>query len=108
MLSDDETAEMADKPVETIEDTRGTPVPNDTDGKSYKVATLSYMVGGGDGFGDILKEDPVTGARKPIVKEEAGLRLDAIMEKYLKCMCCCIFRIICSVSNTPFTQPGYR
>lgn len=88
MLSDDEIADLAGKPVETVEDTRGTPVLNDADGDSYKVATLSYMVKGGDGFGDILKEDPVTGRRRPIVKEEAGYRLDAIMEKFIKSLCC--------------------
>ncbi|KZP10677.1 Metallo-dependent phosphatase [Athelia psychrophila] len=84
MLNDDEIADLASNPVETIEDTRGTRVLNDADGDSYKVATLSYMAKGGDGFGDILKEDPVTGRCRPIVKEEAGYRLDAIMEKFLK------------------------
>ncbi|KAF7973051.1 hypothetical protein HWV62_16344 [Athelia sp. TMB] len=84
MLSDTEMVDLAEKPVLSSDDKRGTPVANIDGGPSYKIATLSYMVKGGDGYGDILKEDPVKGRRKPIVKEEAGYRLDAIMKKFLK------------------------
>ncbi|KAF7971749.1 hypothetical protein HWV62_20003 [Athelia sp. TMB] len=84
MLTDEEIADLATNPIQNANDERGTPVHNSEDGPSYKIATLSYMVGGGDGFGDILKEDPKTGRRKPDIKKEAGKRLDDILEKFLK------------------------
>ncbi|KAF7973046.1 hypothetical protein HWV62_16334 [Athelia sp. TMB] len=84
MLTDEEMADLATNPIQNANDERGTPVHNSEDGPNYKIATLSYMVGGGDGFGDILKEDPKTGRRKPDIKKEAGKRLDDILEKFLK------------------------
>lgn len=76
--------DMTTNPVKSKEDKRGTWIPNNFEGRTYKVVTLWYIVKGGDGYGDILKEDPVTGRRKLIVKKEAGHRLDDIMIKFIK------------------------
>lgn len=84
MLSDTEMSDMATNPVKSKEDKRGTWISNEIEGRTYKIVTLWHMVKGGNGYGAMLKEDPVTGRRKPIVSKEAGNRLDDIMKKFLK------------------------
>lgn len=64
--------------------------------RTYKIATLLYMLNGGGGYGDILKRGRV------LVPEESGKQMSYILERYLNCELT-LHRYTYNLSITNFT-----